>query len=71
MKIKSLEVSEVKIQSVYENDEAEYREEEEWYYDDAELIWKRKPGGNVLKRMFSIAIPRQHVFASNYSVAGL
>jgi hypothetical protein len=48
----------------YDGEEFESGDEEEWYYDEPEMIWKRKPGGSVLKRMLSIAIPIRDCFPS-------
>ena len=55
----------------YDCDEIENREEEDWYYDEAELIWKRNPDGNTLKRMFSIAMPFIGRLAGECRVAGI
>lgn len=31
--------------------------EEEWFYDEADQIWKRNPGRLWLKRVLSVAVP--------------
>lgn len=46
----------------YDCEEIDMREEEDWFYDETEMIWKRKPGGSVLKRMLSIAMPFNECF---------
>ncbi len=39
------------------SDEVEARAEEDWYYDETELIWKRNPGQRFMRRLLSIAAP--------------
>ncbi|MEI6433811.1 MAG: hypothetical protein WCP32_03125 [Bacteroidota bacterium] len=41
----------------FDSEEIELREEEDWYYDETEQLWKRIPGGRILKRMLSITVP--------------
>lgn len=48
--IKSQKISNIEI-------EEPFSQEEEWYYDETEQIWKRLPGGMALKRIISIAMP--------------
>ena len=42
---------------VIEFNEANEKEEEEWVYDDKELIWKRNLGERWMNRLFSLAVP--------------
>jgi hypothetical protein len=49
----------------YDSEEIEMSEEEDWFYDETEMIWKRKPGGSVLKRMLTIAMPFRECFPAS------
>ena len=55
----------------YDSDEIELREEEDWYYDETEQIWKRIPGGSSLKRMLSIAVPFRECFPARSSIGSV
>ena len=60
----SLKATDLLTGRTMEQDEPELKEEE-WYYDDIELIWKRDPGESTLKRIVSFAIP----FRQQYPVS--
>lgn len=45
-------------------DEFFFQEENEWFYDESEQIWKRMPGGDTLKRLLCLAVPGQGQYIS-------
>ena len=45
-------------------DELIFQEENEWFYDESEQIWKRMPGGATLKRLLCLAVPGQGQYLS-------
>jgi hypothetical protein len=39
--------------------------EEEWYYDETDMVWKRNPGDGAFKRIVSFAMPFRQQFPSS------
>jgi hypothetical protein len=54
------------IQKLNENEMGTifFAEEENWYYDELELIWKRNPASMTLNRILSFASPSTGNFLS-------
>ncbi len=48
------------INEMWKEPEDWNQDENEWFYDESEQIWKRIPGRLWLKRVISVAVPGYH-----------